>query len=209
MKKIISFDLDGTLVDSEYGTMVWLEGVPEEYAGKYGLPLDEAKRAIKEQYDAISDTHLLWYDIDYWLDRFDLPLSVPDLLDRFSPYIRPLPYVNEVIRELSSKYTLVIASNAARVFVEKELSQAGLAPYFDHVFSATSDFRIVKKEAAFYHRLCETLAATPADLAHIGDHRVFDFEVPLSVGIDSFYFSPGAEAGAGVIRDFRELLERL
>ena len=45
-------------------------------------------------------------------------------------------------------YTLIVASNAARIFVDKELSYINLASHFTHIISATSRERpiMVKKE---------------------------------------------------------------
>ncbi len=209
MKKIISFDLDGTIVDGRYGNMVWLEGVPERYAEKYSLPVAEALVEVKKAYDSVGVSHLLWYDIDYWLRRIDLTVSVPELLDRYCGYIRVLPHVAEVVEALHAKYQLVIASNAARIFVEKELSHTGLERYFSPVISATSDFGMVKKEEGFYRRLCAVLGVSPAEIAHVGDHAVFDFEIPRLVGIDSYYYNPAAAANGTVINDFMDLLERL
>jgi len=37
MKKIVSFDLDGTLVDAGYGDVVWNHGIPEEYAKRHRM----------------------------------------------------------------------------------------------------------------------------------------------------------------------------
>lgn len=209
MTKIISFDLDGTLVDVDYGNTVWLEGIPEEYARKYGMTVDDARTAVKDQYDSIGDSHLLWYDIDYWLQRFDLTISVPGLLDRYAGRIRLLPHVEEVVRTLSGRYRLVIASNAARIFVEKELSHTGLAGCFSHVLSATTDFGMVKKQEAFYHTLCSVLGVSPSDVVHVGDHKVFDVEVPLSVGIEAYHYNPQGRADGRVLCDFRELMDRL
>ena len=50
MKKVVSFDLDGTLVDAGYGDVVWNRGIPEEYAKKYCISFEEAKVLIRKQY---------------------------------------------------------------------------------------------------------------------------------------------------------------
>ena len=125
VKKVISFDLDGTIVDGAYGNMVWLEGIPEKFAARHAMSAEEAKKAVKSAYDSIGEADLLWYDIDYWLRRFGLTVRPEDLLDEYVDHIRLLPHVAEVVRELNEKYILVIASNAARPFVEKELRRTG------------------------------------------------------------------------------------
>lgn len=209
MKKVVSFDLDGTIVDGTYGNMVWLEGIPEKYAEKYGLPLEDAKSAVKSAYDAIGEGDLLWYDIDYWLRRFGLAVRSDDLLDEYVDHIRLVPHVADVIGELKEKYVLVIASNAARLFVEKELRCTGLAGCFNRIVSATSDLRMVKKEEGFYRELCRLLDVSPAEMTHVGDHAVFDVEVPLRVGIDAFLYDPAAPRNGRILHDFRELLDRL
>ncbi len=209
MKKVISFDLDGTIVDAAYGNAVWLEGIPKRYACKHGISIDEAKITVKSQYDSVGDAYLLWYDIDYWLGRLGLTISVADLLDEYTDHLRLLPHVAEVVKALSEKYRLVIASNAARIFVEKELSHTGLGHYFDRVISATSDFEMVKKQEEFYRRLCSTLNISPAELVHVGDHAVFDVEVPAQLGIDCYHYCPASEKEGRVIHDFRELLQKL
>jgi HAD superfamily hydrolase (TIGR01549 family) len=209
MKKIVSFDLDGTLVDGAYGNMVWLDGLPELYGRRHSMPLDEAKKLVKSEYDSMGEENILWYDITYWLKRFDLATSIPELLDRYSDHIRIIRGVTEALERLSKEYTLVIASNAARIFVEKELSRSGLARYFPHAFSATSDFQMVKKEEEFYRRLCRLLKVDPSEMVHVGDHAVFDVEVPLRAGLDAFHYNPGGQSNGRTVCDLRELLDRL
>jgi putative hydrolase of the HAD superfamily len=208
-KKVISFDLDGTIVDGVYGNMVWLEGVPERYAHRYGMPLPEAKKAVTEAYDSVGEAHLLWYDIGYWLKRFDLTVPIAELLDSYTDHIRLLPYAAEAISALGERYILVIASNAARIFVEKEMGHTGMSASFSRTISATSDFQMVKKQEAFYRRLCMTLGVSPAEVVHVGDHAVFDVEVPLRVGIDSYHYDLKGEGNGRTIRDLRELLDRI
>lgn len=208
-KKVISFDLDGTIVDAAYGNMVWLEGVPKAYAEKKGIPLEDAKKAVKEEYDSVGEAQLLWYDIDYWLDRFGLDVAVGPLLDSYAGYIRVLPYARDAICALREHYTLVIASNAARIFVDRELGHTGLGECFSRTISATSDFGMVKEQEEFYRRLCSILGVSPAEVVHVGDHAVFDVEVPLNVGIDSYHYSPVGEGNGRTIRDLRGLWDRL
>jgi putative hydrolase of the HAD superfamily len=208
-KKVISFDLDGTIVDAAYGNMVWLDGVPRAYAEKRGMALEDAKKAVKEEYDSMGDAQLLWYDIGYWLDRFGLDVPIAPLLDSYSSYIRVLPYAREAIRTLGEQYMLVIASNAARIFVDKELAHTGLGGCFYRTISATSDFGMVKEQEEFYRRLCSSLGVSPEEVVHVGDHAVFDVEVPLNVGIDSYHYSPVGDGNGRNIRDLRGLMERI
>jgi len=146
-----------------------------------------------------------WYDLPYWLQRFDLSTPPSELLDQYSHHIRLEPHVAETIAMLSEKYLLVIASNAARLFVETELRHVGLEKCFTHVVSATSDFQMVKKAEGFYLRLCRILGVSPAEMVHIGDHEVFDVEIPLRAGIDAYHYAPRKQSKGRTIRDFKEL----
>ena len=68
---------------------------------------------------------------------------------------------------------------------------------------------MVKKEEAFYRRLCSTLNVSPAEVVHVGDHPEFDVEVPARVGIDSYHYDPAAQGNGRTIQDLRELLDRI
>lgn len=214
MKKIISFDLDGTLVDIEFGNKVWNEGIGGKFAETYCLDRDLGEEWVRNAYAAIGDRNLLWYDIDYWLRRFNLPISAAELLDTYTSSIRLLPHVHDVLDALTGKYELIVASNAARLFVEKELEQTGIASYFRRTVSATSDYGIVKKDVAFYRRLCSELGVSPEEMVHVGDHPVFDLEVPLQFGIDAFFVAsqrpePARVDNGRILHDLGELLDRL
>ncbi len=185
MKKLISFDLDGTLVDARYGDVVWNHGLPEEYAKKYAVPFNEAKAYITGQYRAVGDGEIVWYHIEHWLDKFGLDVRPRELLDRYEGHIALKPYAREILEELSSRYTLAVASNAARLFVEKELSYGRIEDHFTYVISATSDYGMVKKGMPFYLRLCAELGVSPEEIVHVGDHPVFDHDAPKSAGIEA------------------------
>ncbi|MBP1749611.1 MAG: HAD-superfamily hydrolase, subfamily variant 1 [Deltaproteobacteria bacterium] len=189
MKKVISFDLDGTLVDARYGDMVWNHGIPAEYAKAYGMTFDDARRFIRNQYESVGDGDILWYEIRHWLKRFSLDVEADALLVRYESYISLMPDAAEVLRELHGRYTLVIASNAARIFVEKELAHTGVAGLFSHIVSATTDYGMIKKEEGFFLRLCADIGITSGEMVHVGDHPVFDHDVPSGLGIESYHIN--------------------
>ena len=208
--KTISFDLDGTLVTDVFSQVVWHQGIPQVYAEKCGCSLRDAQHVILKEYEKVGDTQLEWYDIHYWLDFFDLDVDWKILLGRFRNLIATYPEVEEVLTYLSGDYQLVITSNAAREFLNAEVEETTLAPYFDYIFSATSDFKEVKKTESFYGKLCSTLGVAHNQITHIGDHYDFDYRIPQQRGITSYYLdrSGGAE-GPHVVKNLREFIIRL
>ncbi len=217
-RKVISFDLDGTLVSARYGDMVWNYGVPEEYAKKYSMRFEEAQKTVMREYRTLGDGDLLWYDIRYWLDRFGLSVSPEELLKRYEDYIAPAEEAAEVLDHLKKRYILIVASNAARIFVDKELEHTGLAQFFSKTISATTDYNMVKKGEEFYKRLCSEINVQPQDIIHIGDHPAFDYRAPLSLGIRAYLFKGNSpsfsihhteDADGRVVSNLREILEFL
>jgi len=204
--KVISFDLDGTLVDHSFADGVWLEGLAELYARKRGLDPEEARRELLSLYDRVGDGALEWYDLGYWFQVLDLEGSPRDLLVRYRDRVTPYPEVHEVLGQLQGRFRLVLFSNGCRPFMETELERAGLTGFFERAISSVTDFKRVKDPEA-YLRLCRLLGVSPEEVVHVGDNKRFDYIYPSSVGIRSFLLSRGSDGGH--LKNLREFLKVL
>jgi putative hydrolase of the HAD superfamily len=210
MPKIISFDMDGTLVDAEFTDWVWGHGIPTLYAKKAGLPFEEAKDFVVKEYLKLGEGTIEWYDIKYWFRFFQLEESWELLMGRYTDKIKIYPDVHPLLERLRDGCRMVLTSNAGREFIGIEMEATGLGRYFDRIFSATSDFGEVKKTAAFYQRICQILEVRPQEIVHVGDHYEFDYLVPRSLGIQAFYLDrSGEEEGDFTLSDLRDLEKRL
>ncbi len=210
MSKIISFDMDGTLVDPEYTDWVWLHGIPRLYAEKMNIAFEEAKDFVVGEYLKVGEGAIEWYDIKYWLRFFKLEKNWKDLMLQHADKIKIYPDVDDLLGRLKGKFPIILTSNAGREFIDIEMEVTRLGRYFDRIFSATSDFGQVKKTAGFYRRICEALGVHPQEIVHVGDHYEFDYVAPRSLGINAFYLDrSGEKNGEFVISDLRDLEKRL
>ncbi|MDD5224687.1 MAG: HAD family hydrolase [bacterium] len=212
--KIISFDLDGTLVDFEFNELVWHQGIPEKYAEKHKLDFETARSRVRAEYDQVTDGGLSWYDIKHWFGHFGLPGTHDELFERFRHSIRTFPEVKEVMQNLRQRgYEMVLTTNSAREFLTIELQETGLAPYFSRIFSATSDFRMVKKVPEFYRQILGLLGTDEKSVIHVGDHWKFDYLAPREAGIESYFVDRKSERepslDEGIIQDLSGLLKIL
>ena len=209
MPKIISFDMDGTLVDTEFTDWVWLHGIPGLYARQRGLSFDEAKTFVLGEYQKIGEGAIEWYDIKYWFKLFQLDQAWKTLMEQYVDKINVYQDAHHILERLRERYPLVLTSNAGREFIEIEMGATGLGRYFGRIFSATSDFRLVKKTAHFYRKICEILSADPREIVHIGDHYEFDYLVPRSLGIEAFYLDrSGKQNGDSIVSSLKDLEKR-
>ena len=210
MLKIISFDMDGTLVDAEFTDWVWGHGIPALYAKKVGVTFEEAKTFVTDEYRKVGEGAIEWYDIKYWFRFFELEGSWRGVMEQYTDKIKVYPDVHQILDRLRGRFPLVLTSNAGREFIDIEMKATGLRRYFNRIFSATSDFGQVKKTADFYQRICRALETKPQEMVHVGDHYDFDYLVPRSLGIHAFYLNRlGEQNAASIISDLRDLEERL
>ena len=205
MIKIISFDLDNTLVTSKFADLVWLEGLPKIYSIEKNVSFDEAKNILIKAYDDVGEDKIEWYDLQYWFNRYNLVSDWSKLLDKYRYAISLYPEIKEVLEVLSKKFELAIISNAKREFINTILNQTNIKPYFNHIFSSTSDFHEVKKTATFYKLILEKLGISNNEIIHVGDHEYFDVAIPISLNIVAYYLDRyNKKNGDNIVHDLRE-----
>ncbi len=206
----ISFDLDGTLTTNRFVDSVWLEGIPGLVARKRGIDPDRARRLCIEEYAKVGEDSILWYRLPHWLEHFDLKeVSPGELVSRYTSRIELFDDALPVLESLKAEGSaLILFSNAARIFLDAEVSSCALEPFFDRIISVSDDWGMVKSDPAAYAGL---KAAVAGPLVHVGDHERLDYEVPLSVGIDAYHICRNRErpAAGGCISDLREFADRI
>lgn len=209
--EVISFDLDGTLTDMSFVDSVWLKGIPSLYALKNQVAFEEARRKVKDEYDKVGKERLEWYDLSYWLNKFDIDVSPKQVLNSFRKRVRVFEEVPRVLENLkNSEYRLIVVTNARREFVDVEMAQTGIQGYFEHIFSSPSDFRLTKNGTSVYEKVCTACEISPGKMIHIGDDQNFDFEVPKRLGISAFLLDrTGKNAGPHVVSSLEEFRSKL
>ncbi len=206
MVKVISFDVDGTLVDQEYNDMVWLGEVPRLYARERGIDYDSAYEYVKGEFDRVGQYDLRWYDLNYWLKLFSLPFSSEEILEKFAHTLRVYPDAEKALALLSG-YEIIIITSMPRDFLNVKMKK--LNGSFSNVFSTVSDFRSVKT-ASLYSRICRQLGRPEEEVLHVGDLWDVDYLAPKEAGMHALCIDRGRErAGEGVIRSLEEIPRRL
>ena len=186
----ISLDLDGTLTDLAFVDGVWNEGLPKLLAEHQGIGFSEARDLCRNAYLMEGEASIRWYQLSYWLERFELSHVDADAV--ISDFTSRITLFQDVIPALSrfrqAGYRLILFSNAPRPFLDKEVHHCALQDYFDEMISLPDDWGMVKSHEDAYRRLELSLGSI---FVHAGDHISFDYEVPKKAGIKAFHIWRG------------------
>jgi len=181
--KVISFDVEGTLVMPDFSQAVWYGGIPSLYAKKNGIGFEEARSMVGKEYQDVGDQRREWYDIKYWFQRFQLG-DYREVLEDHKHKVSCYADVTQALSSLGKDYTLIVASGSGREFLPYLLAE--IEVYFARTFSSVSDYDQLKSPA-FYLKVCQEMDIVPDELAHIGDSWQFDFLAPKEAGIKAFH----------------------
>jgi len=191
--KVVSFDVEGTLVTLDFSQAVWHEGMPALYARRNGLGLAAAKARLEQEYEKVGDRSQEWYDIKYWFRRFQLG-NYGEVLEGYRHKLALYSEAVPVLSSLGGKYVLIAVSNSAREFLPYLLD--GIEGYFTRVFSSISDYGELKSPD-FYTTVCREMGVGPGEMVHIGDSWHLDFLAAGKAGIEAFHLDRGQERKEG------------
>ncbi|MEM4312256.1 MAG: HAD family hydrolase [Nitrososphaerales archaeon] len=184
MIKVISFDLDGTLVRKEFTDDFWLYAIPKKYAELKNLSFEEAKALILKMYEEVGQEDLRWYIPNYWIKYLGLKDNIESLAELVKGESIYYDDVKETLKVLSKSFRLVIVTSNPRDFLEFKIK--AIKSYITESFSCIDDLKSPRKNRDFYLLVCSKLDLKPEELAHVGDDPLYDYILPRSLGINSF-----------------------
>jgi len=146
----VFLDMDGTLLDLHFDNHFWLEHMPQRYAEKHSLTLEEARKKLMDNYQSFAGS-LKWYCLDHWQEI--LQMDIVDLKHEVADRIAIRGNVIEFLDYLRSKNKrLVLLTNAHQKTVDLKFEYVNLRPYFDRIITA-HDIGLAKEEAGFWQKL--------------------------------------------------------
>jgi putative hydrolase of the HAD superfamily len=201
--KIISFDVDGTLVDLEYNDLIWFKEIPELVAKKKKIIFERSLKYVYEEYAKLGEHNLNWYDINYWISYFGLKISPNKIFEKYEPQVQIYPEVIPLLEELKKNFILIVITAMPREFLIPKMKK--LEKYFKFSFSALSDFKELKN-SEIYSKISKALKVRPEQILHIGDHWEFDYLAAQKAGMHAIYLDRGnTEKGKFVVNNLTEI----
>lgn len=132
--KTVLLDMDGTLLDRHFDDHFFLETVPEAFAKKNGLEIDQARDIVIATYKKVENT-LAWYDLDYWSEK--LGLDIPLLKHEVAHLIQVHPYVIDFLEAVRvSGRPVHLATNAHAHSLALKMSKTDIGQRFDTIVSS-------------------------------------------------------------------------
>ena len=205
--KIISFDVDGTLVDLEYNDLIWFKEIPELVAKKKKISFERSLKYVYEEYAKLGEHNLNWYDINYWISYFGLEISPNKIFEKYEPQVQIYPEVIPLLEELKKNFILIVITAMPREFLIPKMKK--LEKYFKFSFSALSDFKELKN-SEIYSKISKALKVRPEQILHIGDHWEFDYLAAQKAGMNAIYLDrSNTKKGKFIISSLEEVKKKL
>lgn len=149
----VFLDMDGTLLDLHFDNHFWLEHVPQQYAGRHDLRIEDARSILEEKYRSIAGT-LNWYCIDYWSDA--LELDIAELKRDIEHLIQIRPGVEDLLLALkAAPKEALLVTNAHQKSLSLKMENTGLEQYFDGLV-CSHELGLPKEDPAFWDKLAQT-----------------------------------------------------
>jgi HAD superfamily hydrolase (TIGR01549 family) len=185
--KVISFDLQGTISNSNFSDYFWLTLLPELYAAKNKLSLEEGRNELVDFFNQIGKYDYRYYDHRYWLKALELDWSFNQAVKAIKLSPSFYPGMGKLIKKLYKKVPLIILSTTTREFIDIELNK--YSNYFNHIFSTIDDLAISGKPPGAFEKVATGLSKDNRDFFHIGDSLEMDIENANKAGWETFHYT--------------------
>ncbi|MBT4837654.1 MAG: GMP/IMP nucleotidase [Methylococcales bacterium] len=152
--KTILLDMDGTLLDLNFDNYFWQEFVPQKYAEKFELTIDQSKEILYEKFGRHEGT-MNWYCIDFW--THELKLEIELLKHEIDHLIKIHPHVVDFLNYYSrSPINIVLVTNAHQKSLDLKMKKTQLNHLFDQIICA-HEIGIPKEDPLFWEKLKQSV----------------------------------------------------
>lgn len=163
----VLLDMDGTLLDLHFDWHFWMTYLPEVYAEKNNLSVEEANQIIHSKIHSQKGT-LNWYCLDYWTEQLDLPIAA--LKHELKHMIQEHPDVITFLKRLQSLGKQVImVTNAHRDSLAVKLEMTEIGDHFTQMVSA-HDYGIPKEDIRIWSEIQRHLPYNPQKTLLVDDN---------------------------------------
>lgn len=182
MIKYISLDLQGTLSNSKFSDNFWLEIIPQKYAEKFNLSVDDAKHILKQKFKEYGVYNILYYDDKYWSEYLNFDTEQELDKSRIKPEINKelYAYINKI------KFPKIIISTTTDLFINYELKEK--VKDFEKIYSCCDYFKIGGKTKEVFEKISKELNVKPEEILHIGDNILMDVENAKKAGVNAILY---------------------
>ena len=202
MIKLITFDLDDTLWDN--GPVIrravqegyeWLfNRCPELLKHHDAASLDAMKNTLREEDPAlahrVSEVRITGMQralegVGYQHDEArQIAEQAFGVFHHWRHQVDLFDGVEEVLRNLSSHYSLAVITNG-----NADVNQLGLGQYFQFTVSA-EDLNRSKPDPEVFMRALALAGVTSREVIHVGDNLITDVQGAAEVGMKTIWFNP-------------------
>lgn len=146
----VLLDMDGTLLDLYFDNYFWREHVPQRYAEKHDLSVDDAKSTLFPLFRNKEGT-MDWYCVDYWSNALQLDIAM--LKQEVDHLIAVHPYVVDFLDRLKAvNKTVALVTNAHQKSLMLKMDRTALHNHIEHIICA-HDFGMPKENPEFWSKL--------------------------------------------------------
>jgi HAD superfamily hydrolase (TIGR01509 family) len=162
----VLLDMDGTILDLAFDNHFWRTHVPQAWAQRRALSVQQAVDQLQHRFRACEGT-LNWYCLDYWSRELELDISA--LKKKHSDRIRWLPGAREFlhrVRALGKRLVLITNSHPTTLAIKDAHTQ--IVSHFDADFSSHA-FGAPKEHQQFWCALAKVEQFDPRRSLFVDD----------------------------------------
>lgn len=217
--KILIFDLDDTIIENKNNVKYAFQKMIEANNSKYSDidferwyqidkkfwkdwqdELIELPEQFKNETGKKSDDFLDWVRSQRVLIYFDNKISLKRAIELNNIFMQslteiviPVEGIEEVLKYLSDKYYIIVATNGPTIAAEEKLRKIDCLSYVEKVLAADM-FGYMKPKREYFEAIKNLLSNfNNENYLIIGDSLKSDVEFAMNCGFDSCWFDRGNE----------------
>jgi len=189
-KKVVIFDLDGTLYQFEGGSIkksglyrAILCNTEKYIVERLNKSESEAKTILEDIIKKYNNSFSIALEEKYGLDRYKYFNTVWDLPAK--DFISPNPALRKTLVRLKKDFELVVLSDAPKIWINKILKELKIDDLFKNIFSGEGDVR--KEFNNAFENIVKKLKVKPENCIVFGDQEKTDIIPASNIGIKTVF----------------------